>query len=305
MDVIRGITTKKYDDFHSENDKRKAILLSIVDQLETPINTSMKNVTNVLDSDILIVKNTIEQRKQKLKPLIVPMEEQYYEQNSEVKTTNANDENANGNENVKTIVNNVKEMIKKWKNEHNGTNVGGNNNSSTNVSGNDSTSNIVSPNVSGEIPQITITPVYFSSDGERLYYNCGNNKIIAIKIHSDFNGVTLDSLRSVEVVPQNGYEYLRCDCVCYMLSEQWGDFQNRIIQSGGQITQKQIQISMTETNPQCVIMGTRQQFGLQSDGLIILPISIYQQYNQYALVFADPFTRGNLFDVVVVSVTKV
>ena len=84
--------------------------------------------------------------------------------------------------------------------------------------------------------------------------------------------------------------------VCYLFTEQWNDFQNRIKQYGGQITQKHfITIPINETKPQCIVIGTRQQYLLQGDFLVILPIQIYQ-YQQYAFVFVDPFTRGNIND---------
>ena len=88
-----------------------------------------------------------------------------------------------------------------------------------------------------------------------------------------------------------------------MLTTSWDQFQNSVATLGGQIQLFNITIPSSQTTPHYYNLGHRSQFGLEGDYPVILPIQILE-HPQYALVFVDPFTRGNENDRIVITVTR-
>ena len=88
-----------------------------------------------------------------------------------------------------------------------------------------------------------------------------------------------------------------------MLTTQWEVFQSEVASHGGKIELRDVIIPSTQTTPTYYKLGKRSDFGLEGDYPVILPIQILE-YPQYALVYVDPFTRGNPNDRIIITVTK-
>ena len=113
----------------------------------------------------------------------------------------------------------------------------------------------------------------------------------------------IDSIRNAQIFESNGKEYCFYDCVSFLLTTQWDQFQNEVAAQGGEIALLNITIPSTQTTPTHYKLGERKDFGLEGDFPLILPIQIFE-CQQYALVYVNPLTRNNLNDRIVITVTK-
>ena len=145
---------------------------------------------------------------------------------------------------------------------------------------------------------------YNNIDAEgRMYYSCGDNKIIGVVDYENESKLNIDNMTNAELFDSEGIEYCFYGCVSFMMKSNWSDYQNEITKNGGEVTTFDVTIQSTQTTPYYCNIGDREYYGLEGDFPLVLPVRIYE-YSQYALVYVDPFTRGNPEDRIVINVTR-
>ena len=87
-----------------------------------------------------------------------------------------------------------------------------------------------------------------------------------LEVQKEYND-TKEKLRDTKIFNQNGSDYCYYDVVCYLLTEQWNAFQNRIAYYGGQITQRAIKAKESGKNYKALVTdnATETVEGTQQD----------------------------------------
>ena len=115
---------------------------------------------------------------------------------------------------------------------------------------------------------------YYNVDTEgRMYYSYEDDKFIGIRVRTDVM-MNTEMMRNAQMFEADNKKYCFYDCVSFVLTTPWEQFQNDISVHGGEIMMLNVTIPLTQNTPHYYKLGERSDFHLEGDFPLILPIQI-------------------------------